>query len=139
MQSKRIILSEHQEQVNFVTEVHYQYRNDETFIPLLFFSTLNGAWLGGGKSFALWNKHKKEGAKKGVADILYLQPRGYFTFMAVEMKRSDRRDEEDGGLTPEEKEWLTVAGNNGACVLVAYTAEQATQAFDRYMGLEVRV
>lgn len=134
MNTKLPPLTEHQEQTIFVTNVKYDYRNDETFVEHLFFSTLNGAWLGG-KSQALWAKHKAEGARKGVSDILYLQPRGEFNFLAIEMKRSDRRNEKDGGLTPEEKEWLDVASNNGACAAICYTSEEAAMVFWNYMKL----
>lgn len=94
--NKKLIPTESQEQANFVNEVRLQYRNDPTFIYPLFFSTLNGAWLGG-KSFAIWQKHQKEGAVQGVSDILYLQSRGNYSFFAAEMKRSDRRNQKDGG------------------------------------------
>jgi hypothetical protein len=133
--SNQLILSEHQEQVSFVTEVKLQYRNDPEFIEPLFFSTLNGAWLGG-NSHALWNKHRAEGAQKGVSDILYLQPRGGFHFLAIEMKRSDRRNDERAGLTPDEQEWLAAAMHSGAFTAVCYTAEEAFEVFKHYMNME---
>lgn len=84
----------------------------------------------------MWNKHKQEGAVRGVADVLFLIPRGEFTFMAIEMKRSDRRNQKDGGLTPDEKDWLDTARKNGAYAVVAYSAEDAKQKFDWYMKLQ---
>ena len=137
MAISRQILTEHQQQVLFVQEVKYQYRNHPTFIELLFFSTLNGAWLGG-KSFSVWQKHKAEGAQKGVSDILYLQPRGDYNFLAIEMKRENRRNVKDGGLTEEEKEWLDVARNSGAYVAVCHSAEDALREFGFYMALPRR-
>lgn len=133
---KKLILTESQEQANFVSEVRYQYRNDPTFIPPLFFSTLNGAWLGG-KSFAMWEKHKKEGAVRGVSDILYLQSRGGYSFFAIEMKRSDRRNQKDGGLTESESEWIETARANNGFVSVCYTADEALREFSIYMNFPV--
>lgn len=131
------ILTESQEQTIFVSETRFKYRNDSTFINLLFFSTLNGAWLGG-KSFALWEKHKKEGAVRGVSDILYLQARGRYSFLAIEMKRSDRRNKKDGGLTEDEKEWMSTARKNNGFVSVCYASEEASERFAEYMGMPVR-
>lgn len=134
---KSTLPTEHDEQVNFVREVRYRFRNDRTFIELLFFSTLNGAWLGG-KSFALWAKHEAEGAQRGVSDILYLQSRGVYSFLAIEMKRSNMRNRKDGGLTTKEKEWLACAKESGAFTAVCYSAEESIGVFNRYMGMEVR-
>lgn len=134
---KKLILTESQEQANFVSEVRYQYRNDPTFIPPLFFSTLNGAWLGG-KSFAIWQKHQKEGAVQGVSDILYLQSRGNYSFFAAEMKRSDRRNQKDGGLTESELNWIEAARRSNGFVSVCYTAEEAFREFSIYMNLSIR-
>lgn len=133
-----ILLTESQEQSNFVNDTRFKYRNDNTFVKLLFFSTLNGAWLGGEKSFALWQKHQKEGAVRGVSDILYLQARGGYSFLAIEMKRSDRRNKKDGGLTADEKEWIETAKTNGGFVRVCYNADEAINCFAEYMEMPVR-
>jgi len=138
MNIKLPALTEHQEQANFFTEVRLTYRNDPTFIYELLFSTLNGAWLGGEKSAVLWQKHKEEGSVQGVADVLYLQPRGSHPYLAIEMKRSDRRGTKNGGLTKAEDVWLNIAWRAGARVVICYTAEEAVAVFAEYMRLPVK-
>lgn len=129
------ILSEHSEQANFVAEVHYRYRNREDFIPELFFAVPNGMWVAGegGRRAALVAKYKQEGMKSGVGDIHYLQPRGSHPYCVIEMKRQDRKATRDGGLSPEQKQYIEAARSAGAFVSVCYGADEAAAAFDQYM------
>ena len=60
-----------------------------------------------------------------------------FQFLAIEMKRSDRRDEKNGGLTVAEMEWLEAAEENDAFTMVCYSAQEADKNFDEYMRLPV--
>ena len=130
------ILTEHQEQVGFVQQVKLEFRHDKTFIPELFFSVPNGMVIGGKNRFALYAKYEAEGLNTGVADILYLQPRGGFSYLAIEMKRSDKRNVKDGGLTPDQKHFLAEAVNVNAVVSVCYTADEAINEFRRYMEFQ---
>lgn len=132
------VLTEHEEQVGFVSEIRYLYRNDPEFMPELFYSVPNGMWIGGaGKTrFALMEKYKAEGLMPGVADVHYDQPRGGFSKFVCEMKRSDKKKEKDGGLSPEQLRYLNAVRKAGAFVCVAYCADEAIDSFKNYMGMD---
>lgn len=131
-----LLLSEHQEQAAFFTTILYKYRNDPHFTRPLFFSVPNGAWLGGRRPQNVMEKMKAEGLTPGVSDILYLQPRGPYSFLAIEMKRADKRNRKDGGLRPDQIEFLSSARATGAYCKVCYSADEAEQTFDTYMGFQ---
>ena len=128
-------MSEHTAQAAFITEILYIYRNDDSFIRPLFFSVPNGAVLGGNR-FALAAKLKSEGMVSGVADILYLQPRGDHSFFALEMKKEERKREKNGGLSGEQEHWLRSAQRVGAYIAVCYNTDESVKEFTHYMGLE---
>ena len=132
------ILSEHDEQVQFVTEAGYEYRNCSDFAPVLFFAVVNGFWAAGegGRKFGLLNKYKAEGWRKGIADVQYQQPRGEYCFAVFEMKRRDARAKKNGGLEPEQMEYLAAARAAGAFVRVCYGADEALEAMREYMSFE---
>lgn len=132
---RQLKMNEHQEQSVFVEDILWRYKTRPDFIRLLFFATLNGAWLAG-KSYAAWAKHEKEGAVKGVSDILYLQPRGGYAYLVIEMKAKDRKKEKDGGVSEDQLAWLHSARTANAFVAVCYGAEEAIAVFDRYMDYE---
>jgi hypothetical protein len=133
----RIKTSEHNEQSTFIDEVLYQYRNDPTFSRPLFFSVPNGAYLGG-KSPATFARLKKEGFRNGVSDILYLQPRGAYAYLALELKTIERRGQKNGGLSDDQREFIETARSVGALAVVCYGSTEAFEAFNQYMQLEVR-
>lgn len=126
------IPSEHAEQSAFFTLILLKYRTDPRFIRPLFFSVPNGAWLGGKSAFTM-EKMKEEGLTPGVADILYLQPRGAYAFLAIEMKRADKRGRYMGGLREEQVAFMDAAQNVGGCYVVCYSAEEAEQVFEDYL------
>lgn len=128
--------SEHDEQASFVAEVRARYANRSDFLPELFFAVPNGLQAGGRNRFALINKFKAEGLNPGVFDIHYLQPRGGHPYLTIEFKRRDRRNERDGGLSPEQRLYFQAAKIVGADVHVCYTAEEAVEKFNEYMGKE---
>lgn len=134
MVTPKPIPSEHAEQAAFFTTILFKYRNDDRFIRPLLFAVPNGAFLGG-RSAATLEKLRAEGLTPGVADILYLQPRGGYSYLALEMKRADKRNQKSGGLRPEQVEFLNAASRAGAFFAVCYSAEEAERAFDAYMGL----
>jgi hypothetical protein len=72
------IPTESQIQAVFVREVKYEYRNNEQFIPSLFFAVVNGFWAAGegARKGKLMAKYMAEGMNPGVADLHYDQPRG---------------------------------------------------------------
>lgn len=131
--------TEHNEQAAFVTTVLLTYQHRTDFIRLLFFSTLNGAMIGGSSrgKFALIEKYKSEGWVNGVADLLYLQPRGGFTYLAIEMKTPERVREKNGGASDDQLDWLRASRSAGAMAEICHGAEAAWDVFSRYMSMDV--
>lgn len=136
----QIKLSEHNEQATFVTAIRWQYRNDPTFYPELFFAVPNGFWAGGSSKqgrFALIQKYKQEGFAPGIADVHYLAPRGPYAHLAIEMKSAGRRNEKNGGATQEQLDFLTAVNKAGGLGVICYGCQEAIDAFDKYMALPV--
>lgn len=124
-------MTEHSEQANFVEYILYSFGGRTDFIRPLFFSVPNGAWLAGGRNrWAVANKLKAEGLTPGVADILYLQPRGRYHFLAIEMK-SPR-----GRISPEQEAFLIAVAQVGGLGVICYSSTEAITAFEVYMELE---
>lgn len=128
--------SEHQEQSNFFQEVMTRFASREDFLTELFFSVPNGSWFGGNR-FAVYNRMVSEGFRKGVADTLYLQARGDYAYLAIEMKRSDKTNAPNGGLEPEQELFLQKVHEGGGHGTVCYSGHQAAQEFEWYMSLPV--
>lgn len=126
-------MTEHHDQANFFAEIALIYRNRDDFASNLFFATMNGAWFGGNGA-RMYQARKREGFKKGVADILYLQPRGPYAYLTIELKTEKRRKEKDGGLEPEQAEFIGAVNNNGGFGMVCYGVDQAVAVFANYMG-----
>jgi len=132
------VVTEHNEQAALVHTVLLTYCNRSDFIRPLFFSTLSGAWIAGSTRTAkgaLIAKYKSEGWINGVADLLYLQPRGEFSFLAIEMKTPARIREKHGGASEDQLEWLKAAREAGAMAEICHGAESGMDAFSRYMAL----
>ena len=127
--------TESQEQIAFVDSVLLKFSHRLDFLRPLFNATLSGHWLAGNgaRKAALVEKYKREGWTNGVADILYLQPRGPYSYLAIEMKAIGRKAERNGGLSDDQCEWLDAARKVGALAMVCYGAEEAESAFCRYM------
>lgn len=132
-----LVPSEHNEQAAFVHAVLFKYQHDPSFLPMLFFAVPSGMWAGGSTQKGRWgliNKFKSEGFRSGVFDVQYQQPRGDYSFLAIEMKRSDRVNEKDGGLSDDQMQYLDQAIKAGACARVCYSADAAIDTFDIYMA-----
>jgi hypothetical protein len=133
----RLKTSEHNEQAIFFDSVLYEYRLDPTFSRELFFAVPNGAYFGGGGGarFAYIEKLKREGFSPGVSDILYLQPRGGFSYLSIEMKISSKKGRKGGGLSDDQSRFMEAARSAGARAVVCYGADEAIEVFRDYMGL----
>jgi hypothetical protein len=129
-------ITEHQEQANFITYVTMQYGNRVDFSRPLLFAVPNGAWFGGKNSIAMFKKFEAEGFRRGVADLLYLQPRGPYSFLAIEMKASHRRNEK-AALSLEQVEFLTATSGAGGAACVCFGCDEAMKKFDEYMKFSV--
>ncbi len=130
-------VSEHEEQANFIETVTFQYGHRADFSPVLLFSVPNGAWFGGKNPHALMNKFKREGFRPGVADLIYLQPRGPYNCLAIEMKATDQRNLKNGGLSPQQAEFLAAVNANGGTGETCYGCDEALNIFAWYMSLPI--
>lgn len=128
-------ISEHDEQANFISEVRVRFGHRDDFASSLLFAVPNGAWFGGKNPWAMMRKFEAEGFLRGVADLIYLQPRGNFTCLAIEMKALDRQREKDGGVSPEQANFLSEVNAAGGVGEVCYGAEAAIAVFTKYMNL----
>lgn len=134
---KKPRISEHSEQVNFFETVRAIYRVSREFVDGVLFAVPNGVWIGGQNKYALFAKYRAEGFTPGVSDILYLQPRGEFGYLAIEMKAEHRRGEADA-VTPEQTEFLEAVEQAGGWGVVCYGCDEAVSVFKTYMELERR-
>ncbi len=131
-------MSEHDDQAVFVDYVLFKYQHCENFVRKLFFGVPNGMWAGGNtarKRATTITKMKQEGFTPGVADILYLQPRGPYSYLAIEMKDPIRRNYKDA-LSEDQKLFLQAAKSAFALVAVCFGADEAMKVFDEYMELD---
>lgn len=128
-------ISEHQEQANFIDEVAWRFGHREDFVRPLLFAVPNGAWFGGANPGALMNKFKSEGFRVGVADLIYLQPRGGYNCLVIEMKALDQRNRKNGGVSTEQAEFLAAVNGNGGTGEVCYGCDEAVSIFSWYMSL----
>jgi hypothetical protein len=122
-------MSEHTEQAAFVEYILWEFGPCDNFIRPLFFAVPNGAVLGGNR-FALMAKLKQEGLRNGVADVLYLQPRGKYNCLAIEMKSAK------GKPTPEQLEFINAVHDAGGYSCICYGSDEAIKAFEAYMSLD---
>jgi hypothetical protein len=133
-------IDEHDEQANFITVVYMQYGNRDDFAKKLLFAVPNGAWFGGahkGIQVAMFNKFRSEGFQQGVADLIYLQPRGGYNCLAIEMKAVDRKGKK-GAVSEDQEEFLQAILENGGLASVCYGCDEALAVFDNYMRMEPR-
>ena len=128
-------ISEHDEQANFFTTAQYTYQFRDDFISCLLFAVPNGMFAGGKNPYALINKMKAEGLKPGVADIIYLQPRGAYSCLAIEMKAQDKRNVKDA-VSPEQSNFLEAVNAAGGIGEVCYGCDEALKIFEAYMRME---
>lgn len=133
--------TEHHEQAALVNAVLMQYQHRSDFIRLMFFATLSGVWIAGAdykRKAGLIAKYKSEGWVNGVADLLYLQPRGDYPYLAIEMKTLERIKEKNAGASEDQLAWLRAAKAAGAMTAICHGADAGFDVFQRYMSLEPR-
>lgn len=78
---------------------------------------------------------KAEGQKKGVLDTFWPCPRGPYAGLYIEMKKPAARPvkaDAAGGVTPEQKEFITFVAANHYAVNVCYTWREAAETLQRY-------
>ena len=89
------------------------------------FSTMNGVRL----PIGLAMKVKRQGAKKGTADVIFICLRKNKSGIAAEFKRPDGKSK----LSPEQTDFLLYAGSQNFVPHVWYSADEAIAATVRYL------
>lgn len=124
-------VNEHDEQVAVVDYLHTQYPD------VLFWSIPNGARLASGKgpqsrrtAGIRMNILKAEGLLPGVLDLEIFEPRGGYSAMFLEMKRSD-----GGSGASDNQLWFIgqAEARNGYC-FVANGFDEAKPVIDDYLN-----
>ena len=116
------IPDEHYEQVRVCNHLNEHYSD------VLFWATPNGASLSGrGKAM---NKLKAEGFLPGVSDLIIFEPRGGYSCLFLEMKKSD-----GGNGASENQLWfIREVEARGALGVVSNGADEAIAFIDEYLG-----
>ena len=84
---------------------------------------------GGLRNKATAGKLRAEGVRAGVADVFVPIPSGGYHGLFLEMKFGRNK------LTELQQEFFEYATQQGYCCKVAYSAEQAIEIIDEYLGL----
>lgn len=84
---------------------------------------------GGARDAIVGAKLKRMGVRKGIPDVLFLQPRGEYTFFVGDMKWGKNR------LTAEQKAWFEMFSQSGAFCTVAYSAGEMYDQFVAYLRM----
>lgn len=92
-------------------------------------ASLNGVRLTIGQAI----KAKKSGMLRGVPDVFMPAPRGAWTGLFIEMKVPGNRP------SPEQKEFMALARDEGFFCAVAYTWQDAAEIFIDYLSLPLEV
>lgn len=92
------------------------------------------AWLhaipnGGHRIKAVATQMKREGVRRGVPDVCLPVPAGSYHGLYLEMKAGQNKP------TKDQKDWLRGLANNGYCVAVCYSTEDAKQVIIDYLRL----
>lgn len=129
--------SEHNEQATFFDWMDFNKLREHPEIHPLFFAVPNGTHLAGNakQRAAKMAKLKAEGLTPGVADTVFLSGRGGYLGLVMEFKTPDRRDEKDGGLSENQREFLRAAKTEGYLAEVAYGADHAIQIVSSYLAM----
>jgi len=112
-------MSEHEEQAKL-----FGWTRNHPKLPWMF-AIPNG----GLRNKATAVRMKSEGVKAGVWDIFLPVPSGQYHGLFIEMKWGKNV------LTPAQKEFGDYATQQGYCCKVAYSAEEAIEIIDEYLGL----
>jgi len=117
-------MSEHDEQMLVVDYLHRAYPD------VLFWSTPNGAMLGGGKIGAIrMNALKATGLLPGVSDLIIFEPRGGYSAMALELK-----DVKGGsGASDNQLHFIREWEKRGGYGVVANGFAEAREILDSYL------
>lgn len=82
----------------------------------------------GKRSYGAANHLRAQGLKRGVPDIIILEPRGGYHGLAIEMKHGKNKP------TEEQKEWLRALLARGWKAGICYNADAAIRVIRGYLG-----
>lgn len=78
-------------------------------------------------------KFSRLGVKQGVPDLWYPVPKKSYHGLVIELKRMDRKNTKNGGLTPTQKWWIENLNEMGYLAVVAYGFEEAVSVIKNYI------
>ena len=99
---------------------------------VLWTATVGGVRLG----YAQRIKLKSAGYRKGCPDILIFEPKGDYKALMIELKRPKYAGIKDtkGSPTPEQLDFLRLAGQRGYLTAICYGSEEAIGIIDKYLA-----
>lgn len=118
---KRLVPSEHEEQVQFVSMVAIMYPAEAAML----FAVPNGA----NKSPAARQRFRAEGLRAGVPDMFFAVARGGFHGLFIEMKRR-----KGGVVSPEQKDYINALRARGYRAEVCRGCDEAIDVLSSYMA-----
>lgn len=86
---------------------------------------------GGARDIRVAVKLKREGVKRGVADIALPLPRGQYHGAVIEQKTKG------GRLSVEQKEFLAFMESQGYRTFVSYSADESLRFIEEYLGIRL--
>ena len=114
-------LTEHKEQVLLIRWWRLQYPR----LSKCLFAIPNG----GHRSITTAVKLKDEGVVSGVSDLFLMMPKGDWHGLFIEMKA------EKGRVSPEQKDFMAIANDNGYLAVVCYGFYEAKKVVETYLLL----
>lgn len=84
----------------------------------------------GKRSYSMGKKLVQAGLRRGVPDLFIPEPHGVYHGLFIEMKYGKNT------LTEEQSRWLSFLSSRGYAVKVAYSADEAIGAIQKYIDLE---
>lgn len=120
------VQSEHEEQSAVVEYLQTCYPDT------LFWANINGAHLAGniGRRSAQINKLKGEGLLPGVSDLIIFEPRGNYSALFIEMKRTNG----GSGASDNQLWFIREVEKRGAIGFVCNGADEAIPVIDDYLN-----
>ena len=94
----------------------------------MLFAVPNGARLS--KGGYGWRKLEKEGARKGVPDMLLMVPRKGYHGLAIELKHKTNKP------TPEQAWWLDHLTEQGYLAVACWESAEAIEVISEYLEIE---
>lgn len=125
---KKLIPTEHQEQSNVISWAKTQINVYPALINL--YAVPNASKC----SFGAAKYRNAEGLKSGVPDLVLAVQNKDYGSLYIEMKRSDRKNEKDGGSSENQIKWRKNLNTFGMLSIVCYGFDEAREAILAYLA-----